>query len=106
MPAQWRGEAEFDRGKLVRQSIAGFGQVVDDVNAGREKIRQHHDRCCSPLDAHFTTSRDIRLREFEISDLDMEENSSCDHFIGNVNEIGICIGTPRAVGDEEEGGFV
>ena len=93
MPTQRLGEAEFHGGKLDGQLIAGFGQIVDDVNAWREEIRQENDRRGASLHAQFPAPCDIRLGEFEIRHLDVKEDTSPDDFLSDVNEIGICIGT-------------
>jgi len=75
------------------------------VNAGREKVRQHHDRFGPGFDAQFPATTDTRLGEFEVRDLDVVVPARRGDGFGNVNEVRIRLGPARAVGDQEQDGF-
>ena len=65
MPAHRLGQDEDNIGKLRREPIARRGQVVSDVNAGREKVRHHHHPIRPLLDAGTASVVDARFGQLQ-----------------------------------------
>lgn len=101
MQSQRRRNGTPDFRMLLTELLTELRQIFGHMSAGRKKVREQPNRCCSEFTAALQPVRDIRLSEFEISMLNDWLRDPFPQPRGDFGEFGIGGGTATAVGDEE-----
>lgn len=99
-----RAEVETDARPLLGELSTEAAQILSDVRASREKVRQQQDSRRTERDATLCSLRDRWLGEFEVRRLDDMAGEAGAELLGELEQVGISGSESAAVCDQQDGG--